>query len=53
MITARRAGESAAKYALAQPQPLTNDEQVENYKKEVYSPLSREKGITSDEIRMK
>jgi succinate dehydrogenase/fumarate reductase flavoprotein subunit len=53
MITARRAGESAAKDALNQPQLRKDEEQIENFRESIYSPLLREKGITSDEIRMK
>jgi len=49
----RRAGESAAKYAKEQPQPVLDKGEVERLKAEVYAPLGRKKGITEEEIRLK
>lgn len=52
MITGRRAGDSAAKYALSQSQPIVNEKQVERFQEHVYEPLNRRQGVTSDEMRL-
>jgi succinate dehydrogenase/fumarate reductase flavoprotein subunit len=52
MITGRRAGDSAARYALSQSQPKVNEKQVERFRRHVYEPLNRRQGVTSDEMRL-
>jgi len=54
IVTGHRAGESAARYSLAQHELDSIDqEQVSTLEREVYAPLERKQGVTGDEIRMK
>lgn len=53
MVTGYRAGESAAKYALSQSEPVIDEGEVDSLRKQIYAPLDRHDGITSDEIRTK
>lgn len=53
LATGYKAGESAVKYALEQPRPVIDEEQVDRLKREIYAPLGRKQGITPDEIQMK
>jgi succinate dehydrogenase/fumarate reductase flavoprotein subunit len=51
-ITGYRAGESAAKHALAQPESGAIDSgQVSQLKSEIYAPLERKQGVSPDDIR--
>jgi succinate dehydrogenase/fumarate reductase flavoprotein subunit len=51
-ITARRAGGNAAQYALSQPEPRIDKEQVKSLKRRIYAPLNRRHGMAADELRM-
>jgi succinate dehydrogenase/fumarate reductase flavoprotein subunit len=53
IVTGRRAGESAAKYALSQPQPDAEEEEGKRLKREIYAPLNRKQGVTADNLRMR
>jgi succinate dehydrogenase / fumarate reductase flavoprotein subunit len=53
MITGKRAGESAAKFARPRPALAGQERQVRDLKREVYSPLLLQRGTTADEMRMK
>jgi succinate dehydrogenase/fumarate reductase flavoprotein subunit len=53
MVTGYRAGEGAAKYALSQSEPIIDAGQADSLKKQIYAPLDRGDGKTSDEIRRK
>jgi len=51
-ITGHRAGENAAKHALAQPESdVISAGQVSQLKSEIYAPLGRKQGVSPDEIR--
>jgi succinate dehydrogenase/fumarate reductase flavoprotein subunit len=52
IITGRRSGESAANFALSQPQPTVDEEQVALLKRAIYAPLDRRQGLTTDDLRM-
>jgi succinate dehydrogenase/fumarate reductase flavoprotein subunit len=53
MVTGYRAGESAAKYSLAQQNlDSLDEEQARTLKGEIYAPLKRKQGVTADEIRL-
>jgi succinate dehydrogenase/fumarate reductase flavoprotein subunit len=51
-ITGRRAGASAAEYALSIDLPAIDDQQVARLKEYVYAPLNREQGTTEEAIRL-
>jgi len=53
IVTGYRAGQSAAKYALSQSEFVIDEGQAENMRRQIYAPLDRKDGITSDEIRGK
>jgi succinate dehydrogenase / fumarate reductase, flavoprotein subunit len=53
MITGRRAGESAAAFALSQPEPTVGKEQLKHFKQEIYAPMGVRQGIPCEEMRMK
>lgn len=50
MVTGHRAGESAAKYALAQSPPALRQGQIEMLKKELFAPLGRQSGLAADDL---
>jgi succinate dehydrogenase/fumarate reductase flavoprotein subunit len=50
IITGRRAGESAARYALTQPR-ADFEEQEKRLEIETYAPLNRKQGVTADDLR--
>lgn len=51
-ITARRAGETAARYALSAAGSPLDKEHAEFLKQEIYKPLERTVGVKADELRM-
>jgi succinate dehydrogenase/fumarate reductase flavoprotein subunit len=53
MITGRRAGGNAARYATSQPNSVPKEEDLKILRREIYAPLDRRRGITPDEMRMK
>lgn len=53
MITGRRAGENAAKYAFSQSKVKVEEEQIRKFHEQIYAPLHRKRGVTPDETRMK
>ena len=48
-----RAGLHAAQYAMSQPKPLIDEEQIGRLRQDAYAPLERQEGITPDDLQAK
>jgi succinate dehydrogenase/fumarate reductase flavoprotein subunit len=51
-ITAKKAGDSASRYALSQPAARIENDQVKALEQRLYAPLERKRGMAADELQM-